>query len=69
MLGNSMSHADEDEVEDELAALEAALAPAQPDRVVLPNAPDTQPAAAHEAAAAAEEPEEPQAERRQMVPA
>ncbi|KAL1901497.1 Vacuolar protein sorting-associated protein 20 [Sporothrix stenoceras] len=68
MLGGSMSVADEDEVEDELAALEAELAPAQPAKVVLPNAPNTQPVAAQDPIAAEEE-EEPQPERRQLVPA
>ena len=68
MLGGSMSNADEDEVEDELAALEAEMAPAKSVPVVLPNAPSTQPVAAHEPVAAADT-EQPQAERRQLVPA
>lgn len=71
MLGGSMSNADEDEVEDELAALEAEMAPAQPERVVLPNAPNTQPVVAQDPIAAEEEAgtDEPQTERRQLVPA
>ncbi|CAK7203364.1 Vacuolar protein sorting-associated protein 20 [Sporothrix eucalyptigena] len=68
MLGNSMSNADEDEVEDELAALEAEMAPAQPAPVVLPNAPNTQPVLSHDPVAEADT-EEPQTERRQLVPA
>lgn len=38
MLGGKISNQDEDEVEDELAALEAELAPP----LKLPSAPDTQ---------------------------
>ena len=38
MLGGKISNQDEDEVEDELAALEAELSEPQP----LPNAPDTE---------------------------
>ncbi|CAK7232600.1 Vacuolar protein sorting-associated protein 20 [Sporothrix curviconia] len=68
MLGGSMSNADEDEVEDELAALEAEMAPAQQVPVVLPNAPNTQPAVSHDPVAEAER-EDPQTERRQLVPA
>ncbi|KIH95252.1 charged multivesicular body protein 6 [Sporothrix brasiliensis 5110] len=72
MLGGSMSNADEDEVEDELAALEAEMAPTRPAaQVVLPNAPDTQPVVAQDPIVADENagPEEPQTERRQLVPA
>ncbi|CAK7209113.1 Vacuolar protein sorting-associated protein 20 [Sporothrix bragantina] len=68
MLGGSMSNADEDEVEDELAALEAEMAPSQPAQVVLPNAPNTPPVVSHDPVAEADT-EEPQAERRQLVPA
>ncbi|OAA67237.1 snf7 family protein [Niveomyces insectorum RCEF 264] len=42
MLGGRMSNADEDEVEEELAALEAAVVPARVPAVDLPSAPDTQ---------------------------
>ncbi|KJR86955.1 uncharacterized protein SPSK_02103 [Sporothrix schenckii 1099-18] len=71
MLGGSMSNADEDEVEDELAALEAEMAPTRPAQVVLPNAPDTQPVVAQDPIVANENAgtEEPQTERRQLVPA
>lgn len=73
MLGTRMSNADEDEVEDELAALEAELAPAQvtkPDRIALPDAPDTQ-LAPPEAVAEDDEvvAEQPQGTARQLVPA
>jgi hypothetical protein len=71
MLGNSMSNADEDEVEDELAALVAEMAPARRAQVELPNAPNKQPVAAQDPLEAEEEAdtEEPQTERRQLVPA
>lgn len=41
MLGGKISNQDEDEVEDELAALEAEMAPREPVQP-LPNAPDTE---------------------------
>lgn len=41
MLGGKISNQDEDEVEDELAAMEAELRPTAP----LPNVPDTAPSA------------------------
>ncbi|EPE03181.1 snf7 family protein [Ophiostoma piceae UAMH 11346] len=70
MLGGRMSNADEDEVEDELAALEAEMAPRQPaGRISLPSAPDTQPLSRPADAEPDTAQEEPQAERRQMVAA
>ena len=70
MLGGRMSNADEDEVEDELAALEAEMAPKQPaERIALPSAPNTQPLSQPASAEPDTAQEEPQAERRHMVAA
>ncbi|CAK7273897.1 Vacuolar protein sorting-associated protein 20 [Sporothrix epigloea] len=68
MLGGSMSNADEDEVEDELSALEAEMITARPVPVTLPNAPDTQLLVPHGLMAETHT-EEPETERRQLVPA
>ncbi|EFW98558.1 snf7 family protein [Grosmannia clavigera kw1407] len=75
MLGGRMSNADEDEVEDELAALEAQmmpagrtpaeLAPAAPVQEPMPNAPDTQLVSPEGQAGTADA----QAERRRLVAA
>ncbi|ROW04227.1 hypothetical protein VSDG_01075 [Cytospora chrysosperma] len=42
MLGGKISNQDEDEVEDELAALEAEMSESQPQPQTLPNVPDTE---------------------------
>lgn len=42
MLGGKISNQDEDEVEDELAALEAEMSESQPQPQPLPNVPDTE---------------------------
>ncbi|CAK7275053.1 Vacuolar protein sorting-associated protein 20 [Sporothrix epigloea] len=69
MLGGSMSNADEDEVEDELSALEAEMAISLPSaQAILPNVPDTQPLVTHDPMIETRT-EELETERRQLVPA
>ncbi len=68
MLGSRMTNADEDEVEEELAALEAEVS-GVPTTVELPSVPDKQPPAQIIEASEPEPAHESPREARQMVAA
>ncbi len=69
MLGSRMTNADEEEVEEELAALEAEVSRVVSTAVPLPSVPDTELPAKRAEAAAQEERQRLRSEGRQMLSA